>query len=105
MERTSGIRRYPNGDNLLQRSQCPPPDIGVDKNAGVYEISIAPSAAPLRLYMAFRGLVYRSDDRGSHWARTAFVNVAMNANDDFRTAGQKMAVDPANPDVVYVGTP
>jgi hypothetical protein len=29
----------------------------------------------------------------------------MNANDDFRIFGQKMAVDPANPDVVYVGTP
>jgi hypothetical protein len=57
----------------------PAPDIGVDKNAGVYEISIAPSAAPLRLYVAFRGLVYQSDDRGSHWARTAFVNVAMDA--------------------------
>jgi hypothetical protein len=39
---------------------------------------------PLRLYIPFRGLVYRSDDRGSHWARTAFVNVAMDANDDFR---------------------
>ena len=82
----------------------PAADIGIDKNAtGVYEICIAPSA-PLRLYMAFHGFVYRSDDRGSHWARTGFANVAMNANDDFRTAGQKMAIDPANPDVVYVGT-
>ena len=29
----------------------------------------------------------------------------MNSNDNFRTAGQKMAVDPANPDIVYIGTP
>ena len=29
----------------------------------------------------------------------------MDANDDFRTFGEKLAVDPANPDVVYAGTP
>jgi hypothetical protein len=52
---------------LVATESMPVADIGEDKNAGVYEISIAPSAASLRLYMAFRGLIYRSDDRGSHW--------------------------------------
>src|SRR5262249_29164220 len=78
-------------------------DVGVDKNAGVYEIRVAPSL-PTRLYMAYRGYVYRSDSRGSTWARTAFSQVSMDANDNYRMYGQKMAVDPANPDVVYVGT-
>jgi photosystem II stability/assembly factor-like uncharacterized protein len=55
--------------------------------------------------MSYRGFVYRSDDRGAHWARTSFAQVPMDANDSYRTFGQKMAVDPANPDVVYVGTP
>lgn len=29
----------------------------------------------------------------------------MDANDSFRTFGQKMAIDPAEPDIVYAGTP
>jgi hypothetical protein len=89
---------------IVTSNSMPTADIGVDRNSGVYEIRVAPSL-PARLYMAYRGYVYRSDDRGNHWTRTAFANVQMNANDDFRTMGQKMAVDPANPDIVYVGTP
>jgi hypothetical protein len=89
---------------LVTSRSMPPADLGVDKNSGVYEIRVAPNL-PTRLYMAYRGNVYRSNDRGGHWIRTAFANVQMSANDDFRTFGQKMAVDPANPDVVYLGTP
>jgi hypothetical protein len=72
-------------------------------NAGVYEIRIAPSNSS-RIYMAYLGLVYRSDDKGTTFTQTAFASVTMNANDDYRIDGQKMAVDPANPDVVYFGT-
>jgi hypothetical protein len=89
---------------LVTSSSMPASDVKVDSNAGVYEIRVAPSE-PNRLYMAYRGYIYRSDDRGNRWIRTAFAQVAMDANDQFRTIGQKMAVDPANPDVVYVGTP
>jgi photosystem II stability/assembly factor-like uncharacterized protein len=55
--------------------------------------------------MTYRGYVYRSNDRGVRWARTGFARVEVDANDNFRTFGPKMAVDPANPDVVYAGTP
>jgi photosystem II stability/assembly factor-like uncharacterized protein len=89
---------------IVTSNSMPAADVGVDMNVGVYEIRIAPNL-PARLFMAYRGYVYRSDDRGNHWTRTTFANVQMNANDDFRTMGQKMAVDPANPDIVYVGTP
>jgi photosystem II stability/assembly factor-like uncharacterized protein len=89
---------------LVTSSSMPASDVKVDSSAGVYEIRVAPSE-PNRLYMAYRGYIYRSDDRGNRWIRTAFAQVAMDANDAFRTIGQKMAVDPANPDVVYVGTP
>lgn len=89
---------------VVTSRSMPPADAAVDRNSGVYEIRVAPNL-PTRLYMAYRGNVYRSDDRGNHWTRTTFINVPMDANDDFRTAGQKMAVDPANPDVMYVGTP
>jgi hypothetical protein len=89
---------------LVTATSMPSADVDVDNNAGVYEIRVAPHLAT-RLYMAYRGTVYRSDDRGASWARTAFDTVPMDANDAFRTRGAKMAVDPANPDVVYVGTP
>jgi hypothetical protein len=35
-------------------------------NAGVYEIAVAPGDAN-RLYMAIKGRILRSDDRGAHW--------------------------------------
>jgi hypothetical protein len=86
-------------------SSMPPADVGADKGGGVYEIRVAPSL-PNRLYMAYRGSLYRSDTTGMRWTRTTLPQVTkMTANDDFRTFGAKMAVDPANPDVVYVGTP
>ena len=50
------------------------------------------------------GYVFSSTDRGAHWARTSFSRVPMDANDSYRTSGEKMAVDPINPDVVYLGT-
>jgi hypothetical protein len=75
---------------------------------GVYEIAIAPSNAS-RFYMTYRGYVFRSDDAGAHWTRTAFVrSLGMDPNDQGtylpRTMGRRIAVDPANPDIVYIGT-
>ncbi len=77
---------------------------------GVYEIRVAPSN-PSRLYMIFIGssylaqTVYRSDDRGVTWYRAGngYVPGSLDPNDGNRQNGEKMAVDPANPDVVYAG--
>jgi len=89
---------------LVTSTSMPASDVDIEKNAGVYEIRIAPSSSS-RLYMMYRGSVYRSDDRGATWTKTAFVSVAgVDPNDNYRTNGQKMAVDPVNPDVVYAGT-
>ena len=71
---------------------------------GVYEVRIAPSSTK-RFYMMYLGNVYRSDDQGSIWTQTAFQSVAASAGDAYHVYGQRMAVDPANPDIVYVGTP
>ena len=71
---------------------------------GVYEIQIAPSNTNI-LYMMYDGYVFRSSDKGTTWTQTAFVQVTELPNDPYRMNGQKMAVDPDNPDVVYVGTP
>jgi photosystem II stability/assembly factor-like uncharacterized protein len=72
---------------------------------GVYEIRVAPSD-PRRLYMIFAGSVWRSDDRGASWraASEGYVAGALDPNDGHRTNGEKMAVDPANPEVVYAGS-
>lgn len=74
---------------------------------GIYELRVAPSNSN-RLYMVWQGYVFRSDNKGATWTETAFAQVdpetSANANDAPRLAGEKMAVDPQNADVVLVGT-
>jgi photosystem II stability/assembly factor-like uncharacterized protein len=75
--------------------------------AGAYEAQVAPSN-PDRIYLAIKGMVYRSDDRGLHFRVTGSGNpfpLKWNANSEFRLGGPFMAVDPANPDLVLLGTP
>ena len=88
---------------LVTAQSLPASDRVLHDNPGVYEIRVAPSDSE-RFYMAFDGFVYRSDDAGHSWRRTQFPRTAMSANDPFRTNGQKMAVDPASPDRVLIGT-
>jgi hypothetical protein len=89
---------------LVTSSSMPAADVIVDNASGVYEIRIAPSNSS-RFYMMYNGSVYRSDNKGNTWSKTAFATVTgSDANDNYRMNGQKMAVDPANPDVVYAGT-
>ena len=71
---------------------------------GVYEIQMAPSNSNI-MYMMFDGYVFSSANKGTTWTQTSFAQVTENANDSFRMDGQKMAVDPNNPNIVYVGTP
>jgi hypothetical protein len=90
---------------ILTTGSLPATDRSVDAAGGVYEIAIAPSATT-RLYMAFNGYVYRSDDRGRSWIRTHFPQVpGIDANASTKVFGRYMAIDPANADVVYVSTP
>ncbi len=75
--------------------------------AGVYEIVVAPSRGS-RIYMALQGRVYRSDDTGRHFTQPNAGNpfpLIWDANSEFRLHGPFMAVDPANPDIVLLGTP
>ena len=71
---------------------------------GVYEVRIAPSN-PNIIYMNYMGLIFKSLDKGVTFQQTAFAQVTESPNDGYRPQGQKMAVDPNNPDIVYVGTP
>jgi Bacterial Ig-like domain/Bacterial Ig domain len=88
---------------LITATSMPAADVSVDHNQGVYEIRIAPSNTNI-FYMEYLGYVYRSDDKGTTWTKTTFTHVADDPNDANRMNGQKMVVDPNNPDVVYVGT-
>ena len=82
---------------------------------GIYEICIAPSNTA-RFYMLFgtetgspNQRVFRTEDSGTTWAVTNFAAVqGCGSNDQSgvspRTFGRKIAVDPNNADVCYVGT-
>lgn len=90
---------------IVTVSSMPATSVDVGSGQGVYEIAIAPNNSQ-RLYMVFDGAVFRSDDRGAHWKRTSFVREKRaNPNDGYRTFGRKMAIDPANADIIYVGSP
>src|SRR4051794_16225437 len=88
---------------LVTALSMPAANVGIGNQEGVYEIRIAPSDTNV-LYMEYLGQVYRSDNSGGTWVNTAFSHVVQDPNDANRMIGQKMAVDPANPDVVYAGT-
>ena len=77
----------------------------VQLGAGVYELQIAPSSTSI-MYMAFDGYVFRSTNKGTTWTQTEFTQntAGTNPNDSYAQVGQKMAVDPNNPNIVYVGT-
>lgn len=75
-------------------------------NEGVYEITVAPSD-PQRIYMVIKGQVYRSDNQGKRFVKTGFVPTdpaLFDPNSRFRHAGPFMAVDPANPARLLLGT-
>ena len=89
----------------LVTSQSMPADIvGVQNNAGVYEIRIAPNNTN-RFYMMYLGNMYRTDNQGASWTLlSSFATTTAAANDNYRMNGEKMAVDPVNENVVYVGS-
>ena len=89
---------------LVTASSMPTGFVAPGNNQGVYEIQIAPSNSNI-MYMMYEGDVLKSTNKGATWTETSFAQVAANPNDFYRMDGQKMAVDPDNPNIVYVGTP
>jgi photosystem II stability/assembly factor-like uncharacterized protein len=98
--------------HLTTRQSMPSDERGIKYSGGYscYEIAYAPSNSA-RLYSVFtlrRGLdywFYVSSDRGMSWTRrtlpTGDWSVAVDGN-PYRLMGPKMAVDPVDPDTVYV---
>jgi hypothetical protein len=72
---------------------------------GVTSIVGAP-ADPDIAYMAYRGQIFKSNDRGDTWASTSFgaQGVTMAPNGAGRQEGERLAVDPHNSNIVYYGS-
>lgn len=89
---------------MWSAASAPAGDQWTFNGGGVYELRYAPTN-PNRFYMVFENRAYRSDNKGTTWTKLNFpTGIKARANDDYRTHGEKMAVDPANQDVVYAGT-
>jgi hypothetical protein len=83
------------------------PKTAIDSNGigGVYEVVIAPSNTS-RFYMMLNGFLYSSRNTGKTWEASAgWTTITADANDKNRGMGNLMAVDPANEDILVVGTP
>ena len=89
---------------LVTSTSMPAAFVAPNSGQGVYEIQIAPSNTNI-MYMMLDGYVFQSTNKGVTWTQTAFSPVAESPNDSYRMYGQKMAVDPGNANIVYVGTP
>ncbi len=76
--------------------------------AGVTEVRVAPSNSS-RLYMWHMGDIYRSSDRAYNWTKTGLNFASLDDNSPnasyAKCFGPKIAIDPADADIVYVGTP
>ena len=75
---------------------------------GVDEIQIAPSNSSI-MYMMYDGYVFKSTNKGTTWTQLTSFNGGAQVAEwvkrlSYRMDGQRMAIDPNNPNVVYVGT-
>ncbi len=78
----------------------------IDYNqGGCFEIQIAPSNTQI-LYGVYEGYVWVSSNQGATWTKTAFTQnlTGMLPNDSYGQYGQRMAIDPQNSNIVFVGT-
>jgi hypothetical protein len=80
-------------------------------NGGIQELRIAPSNSSIMfmMYVAQEGhsltTLLKSVDKGKTWQATGFPLWAGTAQDTFRyTTGQRVAIDPNNPNIVYAST-
>lgn len=95
---------------LVTAASLPAEYVGYGKYAGVDSLVGAPSD-PNVAYMVFgsqpydlaQGQVFRSADRGDTWTATGFrkTGVKVEPNGEGRQDGERLAVDPANSQVVY----
>jgi photosystem II stability/assembly factor-like uncharacterized protein len=103
---TYGLYRWVNNAwvQAFTAQSMPLEDVTSENSYGVLAVASAPTDENIA-YMATRGRVFRSDNQGATWKRTAMPEQKFNANDDWRQINQKLMVDPANANIVLFGTP
>lgn len=90
--------------NVVTAKSMPEEDVRWDHYVGVLSIVSAPTESKTA-YMAYGDCIYRSVDAGDHWTRTNLPSIAMKPNDDSsKLSGERLAVDPVDPNVVYFGS-
>ena len=70
---------------------------------GVYEIQVAASNTNI-LYMMYDGYVFECNNKGTTWTQTNLAQVTADPNAGGSGMGEKMAIDPNNPNIVYAGS-
>jgi hypothetical protein len=98
---------------VVTSTSMPVSSVNYGKYAGVDSLVSAPKNPDIA-YMAFAGLpygetegqIFKSINRGDTWVATSFLGckVKMEPNGHGRQEGERLAVDPANSDVVYYGS-
>lgn len=90
-------------NNLLTATSIPSFNIDLTFREGAIEIAAAPSNTNV-LYMLWNGDFYVSSNKGTTWTKcTNFVGNNQTANNG-NASGPFIAVDPNNPDIVFVDT-
>jgi photosystem II stability/assembly factor-like uncharacterized protein len=78
---------------------------------GIESIAVDPTDGD-RVYLAAgkyakpwagNGAIFRSGDRGKTWQRTA-MSIQMGGNEDGRSNGERLAVDPCQPGIIFFGS-
>ena len=86
----------------VSADSLPAADVAPGVGEGGLALAVAPSDHT-RAYLAFNDAIYRSDDAGRSWSRV-LSGVPTAPNDNFRTSGPRLVVDPADPEVVFYGS-
>ena len=93
---------------VVTAMSLPAADVRLGDYEGVASLVAAPSRSD-RAYMAWEHgynvmNLYRSDDRGDHWQRLGLATLNEGSNGDGRHQGERLAVDPTDPDHVFYGS-
>ncbi len=70
---------------------------------GVHAVAIAQSN-PNVIYMAWKGYVLKSTNKGRNWTKLNIEGTEMDPNAECRAWGGRLAIDPINENVVYFGS-
>lgn len=93
---------------ILTANSLPASDVSLGNYGGVVSLVGAPSDHNRAYMAAYLGSnntnLYSSVDQGAHWTKTALNGLSDDANGNGRQMGERLAVDPANANVVYYGS-